>query len=161
MASPQTGSSQPLNDEFWMRKALQLAVFAQQQGEVPVGAIVVKDNQLISEGWNQPISTCDASAHAEVVALRSAGAVLNNYRLVDTTLYVTLEPCVMCVGALIHARVKRVVYGANDPKTGADTSVFNLLQDQRFNHCIEVVGGVLAEQCGNVLSDFFRAKRKK
>jgi tRNA(adenine34) deaminase len=148
-------------DEYWMRKALQLATHAESLGEVPVGAVLVKDNQLVAEGWNQPISSNDPSAHAEMVVLRKAGQRLENYRLVDTVLYVTLEPCVMCAGALIHARVKRVVYGASDPKAGADESVFKILRDDRFNHRIEVTGGILAEECGQVLSRFFQAKRQK
>ena len=148
-------------DEYWMRKALQLATHAESLGEAPVGAVLVKDNQLVAEGWNQPISSNDPSAHAEMVVLRKAGQRLENYRLVDTVLYVTLEPCVMCAGALIHARVKRVVYGASDPKAGADESVFKILRDDRFNHRIEVTGGILAEECGQVLSRFFQAKRQK
>jgi tRNA(adenine34) deaminase len=150
-----------VNDEYWMRRALQLAQYAQSQGEVPVGAVIVKNNTLVSEGWNQPISRNDPTAHAEIVALREAGRKCGNYRLVDTELFVTLEPCVMCAGALMHARVKRVVYAAKDPKGGADSSVFRLLQDYRFNHRIEVIGGVLAIPCGQILSQFFQAKRNK
>jgi tRNA(adenine34) deaminase len=161
MSNPQNSQQSYVNDEHWMRKALQLAGHAESLGEVPVGAVLVKDDQLVAEGWNQPISSNDPSAHAEMVVLRRAGQQLENYRLVGTVLYVTLEPCVMCAGALIHARVKRVVYGANDPKAGADKSVFNILQDDRFNHRIEVTGGVLAEECGQMLSQFFQAKRRK
>jgi tRNA(adenine34) deaminase len=161
MSLPQNSPQSQVDDEFWMRKALQLAQHAESLGEVPVGAVLVKDNQLVAEGWNQPITSHDPTAHAEIVAMRQAGRQLQNYRIVDTVLYVTLEPCVMCAGALIHARVKRVVYGASDPKAGADESVFNLLQDDRFNHRIEVTGGVLAVECGQMLSQFFQAKRKK
>lgn len=157
----QTDFPSQLDDEYWMRKALELARRAEAAGEVPVGAVIVKDNQLLAEGWNRPISDNDPTAHAEMVALREAGRLLSNYRLVDTVMYVTLEPCVMCAGALIHARVKRVVYGATDPKSGADQSVFNLLQDGRFNHILQVTAGVLADECSQTLSRFFQAKRKK
>jgi tRNA(adenine34) deaminase len=150
-----------VNDEYWMRRALQLAQYAESKGEVPVGAVMVKDNTLIAEGWNQPISSRDPTAHAEIVALRAAGCRVDNYRLVDTELFVTLEPCVMCAGALMHARVKRLVYGAKDPKSGADLSVFQLLQDNRFNHRLEVSGGILADECGQILSRFFQAKRNR
>jgi tRNA(adenine34) deaminase len=151
----------PSTDEHWMRHALNLAHKAAAQGEVPVGAVIIDDNALLAEGWNRPIQDHDPSAHAEIVALRAAGEALENYRLVNTTLYVTIEPCTMCAGAIMHARVKRLVYGAADPKAGADASVFNLLQDSRFNHRVQVVGGVLAEECGALLSEFFRDKRKK
>ncbi|MGD8594479.1 MAG: tRNA adenosine(34) deaminase TadA [Gammaproteobacteria bacterium] len=161
MSTPNNPQESGVDDEYWMRKALQLARHAESLGEVPVGAVLVKDNQLVAEGWNQPISSHDPTAHAEIVVLRKAGHELENYRIVDTVLYVTLEPCVMCAGALIHARVTRLVYGASDPKAGADKSVFNLLQDDRFNHRIEVTSGVLAEECGQMLSQFFQAKRKK
>ena len=124
-------------DEYWMRRALEFARKAAEADEVPVGAVIVKDNHLIAEGWNHPIQLHDPSAHAEMIALRRAGEVLNNYRLLDTTLYVTLEPCVMCVGAMIHARVKRVVYGARDTKTGAAGSMFDLLQSEKHNHKID------------------------
>ncbi|MDH5471486.1 MAG: tRNA adenosine(34) deaminase TadA [Gammaproteobacteria bacterium] len=146
-------------DEYWMQKALELACKAQAEDEVPVGAIIVKDNQLIAEGYNQPIKSNDPSAHAEMVALRNAGQVVNNYRLVDTTLYVTLEPCSMCVGAMIHARVKRLVFGAFDPKTGAAGSAINLIADAVHNHRIEVVGGVMEDECRELLQAFFRQKR--
>ncbi|MBI3771689.1 MAG: tRNA adenosine(34) deaminase TadA [Gammaproteobacteria bacterium] len=147
------------NDLFWMRQALQLARRAALEGEVPVGAVVVQDNVLIAEGWNQPILRHDPTAHAEIVALRAAAEILNNYRLPNTTLYVTLEPCVMCAGALVHARVRRVVYGASDPKTGAAGSVFDILGNKRHNHRIEIQGGVMAEECGALLTEFFRARR--
>jgi tRNA(adenine34) deaminase len=161
MSIPQNSPQSNVNDEYWMRKALQLAQHAESLGEVPVGAVLIKDNQLVADGWNRPISSHDPTAHAEIVVLRKAGHELQNYRIVDTVLYVTLEPCVMCAGALIHARVTRLVYGASDPKAGEDKSVFNLLQDDRFNHRIEVTSGVLAEECGQMLSQFFQAKRKK
>ena len=144
-----------------MHRALQLAQYAESKGEVPVGAVLVKDNTLLAEGWNHPIGSNDPTAHAEIVALRQAAQRLKNYRLLDTELFVTLEPCAMCAGALMHARVKRLVYGAKDPKGGADLSVFKLLQDQRFNHRIQVSGGVMADECGQILSRFFRARRNK
>lgn len=161
MLTPKNPHESDVDDEYWMRKALQLARHAESLGEVPVGAVLVRDNQLVAEGWNQPIISNDPTAHAEIIAMRQAGHQLENYRIVDTVLYVTLEPCVMCAGALIHARVKRVVYGASDPKAGADTSVFNLLRDDRFNHRLEVTAGVLAEECGQMLSQFFQLKRRK
>jgi tRNA(adenine34) deaminase len=149
------------SDEYWMQQALNLAHKAAEIDEVPVGAVIVKDNQLIAEGWNHPIQLHDPSAHAEMIALRQAGITLNNYRLLDTTLYVTLEPCVMCVGAMIHARVGRVVFGAYDAKTGAAGSMFDLLQSEKHNHKIDVTGGVLEEQCRDVLQEFFKRKRVK
>ncbi|MBO8085159.1 tRNA adenosine(34) deaminase TadA [Marichromatium sp. AB32] len=144
-----------------MRHALRLAERAAQQGEVPVGAVLVRDGQCIGEGWNRPIADSDPSAHAEIQALRDAGRRLANYRLPETRLYVTLEPCVMCAGAIVHARVGAVVYGATDPKAGACGSVFDLLpSDARFNHRTECRGGVLAADCGELLRDFFRARRR-
>lgn len=147
------------SDEYWMQKALELAEKAEAEGEVPVGAVIVKDDQLIAEGWNQPIQSHDPSAHAEMVAIRKAGQILNNYRLIDTTLYVTLEPCPMCVGAMIHARVKRLVFGAYDQKTGAAGSVFNLVSASRLNHKIEVTSGVLEGESRILLQSFFKKKR--
>lgn len=144
-----------------MQQALLLAHQAAAVDEVPVGAVIVKNDQLIAEGWNHPIQLHDPSAHAEMIALRRAGVILNNYRLLDTTLYVTLEPCVMCVGAMIHARVGRVVFGAYDAKTGAAGSVFDLLQSEKHNHKIDVTGGVLEDQCRDVLQEFFKRKRIK
>ncbi len=144
-----------------MRMAIELAKRSESLGEVPVGAIVVLGEEVIGEGWNRPISHHDPSAHAEIVALRSAGQHLNNYRLIDTRLYVTLEPCVMCAGAIIHARVSQVIFGASDPRAGAAGSRFDLLpSDGRFNHRTECFGGVMAEECGNLLREFFRKKRK-
>lgn len=143
-----------------MELALQQAQLAAEQGEVPVGAVLVDaDNQLLACAHNQPISASDPTAHAEVVALRDAAKKLNNYRLVNSTLYVTLEPCVMCVGAMVHARVKRLVYGAVEYKTGAIESACQLLQTTRFNHTIEVSSGVLQERCAAILSDFFAQRR--
>ena len=146
-------------DVFWMQHALELASRAESEGEVPVGAIVVYDEQVIGEGWNRPIIDNDPTAHAEIIALRSAAKKINNYRLLDTTLYVTLEPCIMCTGAIVHSRVKRVVYGASDPKAGASESAFNILGTDCLNHQVDVERGVLAAECGQVLTDFFRNKR--
>lgn len=139
-------------DEQYMRRALELARRA--EGEVPVGALVVLDRKVIGEGWNRPLSTHDASAHAEIEAIRAAGQAAGNYRLPGATLYVTVEPCVMCVGAIFHARIARVVYGAREPKTGA-TELFL----SRFNHHAKVQGGVLEQECGEALSRFFAARR--
>lgn len=142
-----------------MRHALELARRAQSEGEVPVGAVVVLDEQVIGEGWNRPISASDPSAHAEIQALRSAATARKNYRLVGATLYVTLEPCAMCVGAMFHARIRRVVFGAADPKTGAAGSALNLFDEKRLNHHALVQGGVLAAECGALLSGFFASRR--
>ncbi|ODB89257.1 tRNA-specific adenosine deaminase [Candidatus Thiodiazotropha endoloripes] len=145
-----------------MQHALMLAARAEQLGEVPVGAVVVRQGRVIGEGWNQPIGGHDPTAHAEIVALRDAAKKERNYRLPDSTLYVTLEPCPMCAGAIVHARVKRVVYGAADPKGGAAGSVFDLLPtDGRFNHRVDVEGGLMREQSAKLLQDFFRRKRIK
>jgi tRNA(adenine34) deaminase len=148
-----------MNDEEFMRAALELARLAEQTGEVPVGAVVVKDGEIIGRGYNAPISRHDPSAHAEMAALRDAAQRVGNYRLVDCELYVTLEPCLMCVGAMFHARIARVVYGASDPKTGAAGSVLNLFAESRLNHHAMVEGGVLADECGKLLSNFFAARR--
>ena len=142
-----------------MQQALMLARRAGAAGEVPVGAVLVNDETCIAEGWNQPISRHDPTAHAEIMALRAAGARLGNYRLTGSTLYVTLEPCLMCVGAIVHARVARLVYGASDPRIGAVASQGNTLQLAGLNHRVEVTGGVMAEQCSEVLKQFFRARR--
>lgn len=148
------------SDEDWIRRALALAARAAARGEVPVGALLVKDSEVIGEGWNSPIGENDPSAHAEILALRDAGRRLGNYRLPGTRLYVTLEPCPMCAGAVVQARVERVVFGAADPKGGACGSVFDLLpSDERFNHRTECSGGVLQEECGRLLRDFFRERR--
>lgn len=148
------------SDDDCMRHAIALAQRAAAQGEVPVGAVLVKDDVLIAEGWNQPISACDPTAHAEIVALRAAAKQLGNYRLPGTTLYVTLEPCAMCVGALVHARVARVVFGASDPKSGAVSSALALGDSDKFNHRITWQGGVLAQECGEPLRAFFRQRRQ-
>jgi len=147
------------DDLHWMRRALALAGQGAAAGEVPVGCVIVREGEVVGEGWNRPIGAHDPTAHAEVVALRAAAEYLDNYRLPDTTLYVTLEPCVMCVGAIVHARVGRLVYGAPDPKTGAVESVFQLLDGDRHNHHVAVTGGLLAEECGEHLRAFFRARR--
>jgi tRNA(adenine34) deaminase len=146
-------------DEHWMAYALSLAKRAEAAGEVPVGAILVLDNEIIGEGWNQPIGASDPTAHAEILALRQGAARINNYRLLNTTLYVTLEPCAMCAGAMIHARIKRLVFGARDPKTGAAGSVLNLLQDERLNHRVISGSNVLGEACGELLRRFFKERR--
>ncbi len=142
-----------------MREALAQAQLAEQAGEVPVGAVVVKDGLVIGRGFNAPISRHDPSAHAEMMALRDAARHLGNYRLTGCELFVTLEPCVMCVGAMFHARIARVVYGARDPKTGAAGSVLNLFTTAQLNHHARIEGGVLADECGKVLSDFFALRR--
>jgi tRNA(adenine34) deaminase len=147
------------NDQKWMRQALQLAELAAAQSEIPVGAVVVQDNKCIAKGWNQPIYKNDPTAHAEIVALRQAADYLQNYRLIGTTLYVTLEPCVMCAGAIINARVRRVVFGSYDDKVGAAGSRFDILRDTRHNHQVECVSGVLADECGEYLRIFFRNLR--
>ena len=147
-------------DIDFMRSALELAGQAQEAGGVPVGAVVVKDGTIIGRGYNRPISAADPTAHAEVMALRDAARHLGNYRLSDCTLYVTLEPCVMCVGAIFHARITRLVYGATDPKTGACGSVIDLPAEIRLNHHMQVTGSVLAEEGGSRLKQFFAERRK-
>ncbi len=144
-----------------MREALALAHRAEVLGEVPVGAVVVKDGEIIGRGFNAPISRHDPSAHAEMAALRDAALRLGNYRLTECELYVTLEPCAMCVGAVFHARIARVVYGARDPKTGAAGSVLDLFAEQQLNHHARITTGVLAEECGRTLSDFFARRRRE
>ncbi|HEY1290746.1 MAG TPA: tRNA adenosine(34) deaminase TadA [Burkholderiales bacterium] len=147
------------SDERFMRHALDLARRAQDEGEVPVGAVLVLDEKVIGEGWNRPISASDPTAHAEIQALRAAASTRRNYRLVGATLYVTLEPCAMCVGAMFHARIRRVVFGATDPKTGAAGSTLDLFQEKRLNHHALVQGGVLGAECGALLSGFFASRR--
>jgi tRNA(adenine34) deaminase len=149
----------PTSDEAWMRYAIRLAQRAEQHGEVPVGAVIVQHDTCIAEGWNASIGQHDASAHAEISAVRAAGKILANYRLVNTTLYVTLEPCVMCVGALSQARINRLVFGAFDPKRGAICSALSLADSPVLNHRIVWQGGVLADDCAALLKDFFRARR--
>jgi len=148
------------SDTHWMQYAYNLAVLAKQHDEVPVGAVIVKENTIIGEGWNQPIQNHDPTAHAEIVALRDASKKINNYRLVDTTLYVTLEPCVMCAGAIVHARVSRVVFATQDPRTGAAGSVFSILNNTELNHQVQVDYGVLAAESAELLREFFKEKRK-
>jgi tRNA(adenine34) deaminase len=148
----------PTDAEF-MRRALELARAAATRGEVPVGALLVRGDQVLGEGANCPIGTHDPTAHAEIQALRAAGAEVGDYRLAGTTLYVTLEPCIMCAAALVHARVSRVVFGAWDPKAGAAGSLTDVFNIAGLNHRVDVFGGVLAEECGTLLSDFFRQRR--
>lgn len=149
-----------MRDESFMREALALAAEAEALGEVPVGAVVVKDGEIIGRGFNRPVSSHDPTTHAEIVALRDASQRIKNYRLVDCELYVTLEPCMMCVGAMLHARLKRVVFGASDPKTGACGSVVNLPAEEKLNHHTTFEGGVLRDECSAMLKKFFQARRK-
>ncbi|WFE68131.1 tRNA adenosine(34) deaminase TadA [Thiomicrospira sp. R3] len=151
--------SQAEQDEFWMHHALALAGYAEYLGEVPVGALIVKDQHCIAVGYNQSIKQHDPSAHAEIMALRAAGQAQQNYRIPNTTLYVTLEPCAMCAAAMVHARVKRLVYGADDPKAGAAGSVFNLVNSKKLNHTMLSLSGVLASHCAQQLSNFFKRRR--
>jgi tRNA(adenine34) deaminase len=153
-----SGASEDFDLHFMFR-ALELARGAQAAGEVPVGAVVVKDGRIVGEGANQPIGTHDPTAHAEIVALRAAAQALGSYRLLDTTLYVTLEPCPMCAGAMVHARVKRLVFATTDLRAGAAGTVFNIVQHPALNHRLECVGGVLAEPCRELLRNFFLVRR--
>jgi tRNA(adenine34) deaminase len=146
-------------DRQFMQQALDQAKLAAMAGEVPVGAVLVRDGKIISRGFNQPISNSDPSAHAEMMALRAAAHIESNYRLPGTTLYVTLEPCIMCAGAMLHARVERVVFGATDPKTGAAGSVLNVFSEKQINHQTQVEGGIMGEECGQILRDFFKGRR--
>ena len=152
-------AAQGPTDEAFMRLALAAALRAKEAGEVPVGAVLVKEGTVIATGYNQPIASHDPTAHAEIAALRAAADALGNYRLPGCTLYVTLEPCAMCAGAMMHARLARVVFGASDPKTGACGSVLNLFAEEKLNHHAELLGGVLAEECGTMLSAFFAERR--
>ncbi|PHM64518.1 hypothetical protein Xsto_02922 [Xenorhabdus stockiae] len=149
------------SDEYWMRQAMDLAMQAQTKGEIPVGALLVADNKIIAEGYNHPITDHDPTAHAEIIALRRGGTQLQNYRLLETTLYVTLEPCVMCAGAMIHSRIQRLVYGASDMKTGAAGSLIDILRHPGMNHRIEITGGVLEQECSAMLSAFFKQRREQ
>ena len=155
-----TSEGVAMRDKHFMRKALQMAEFAQTAGEVPVGAVLVSGDQIIASGFNQSISTCDPTAHAELVAIRSAAKKLSNYRLVDCDLYVTIEPCAMCVGAILHARVRRVIFGALEPRAGALQSHLRLLEKTNFNHSVDWYGGVLHDKCSNLMKEFFAARRK-
>jgi len=159
--APPPAAAEAEADAYWMREALVLAERAEREfDEIPVGALLVgADGERLGEGWNYNIASHDPSAHAEIVAMREAGQRLRNHRLVGCTLYVTLEPCAMCAMAMVHARIARVVYAARDPKTGAAGSVFDLLADPRHNHRVEVVAGVLADEAGRRLTNYFRAKR--
>ncbi len=148
-----------VDDEFWMSKALALAQNAAELGEVPVGAVVVLEGEIIGQGWNQPITANDPTAHAEIVALRDAAKSIENYRLVEADLYVTLEPCSMCAGAIVHGRIRRVVYGASEPKAGVVESRQVFFEQPWLNHRVQVVSGVMAKQCGETISDFFRLRR--
>lgn len=156
--SDQVGAAEA--DERWMKEALELARAAGARGEVPVGAVVVRDGAIIGRGGNAPISACDPTAHAEVLALREAAARSGNYRLPGCSLYVTIEPCVMCAGVIMHARIDRLVFGAADPKTGACGSVVDLFAEPRINHHTRVTAGVLGEDCGGLLTAFFAARRQ-
>lgn len=157
-----SSASEEQDDRKFMERALMLAQRAMAQGEVPVGAVVINEGRIIGEGWNQPITTQDPTAHAEIMALRDAAINIGNYRLSESTLYATLEPCAMCAGAIVHARIRRVVYGATDPKGGAAGSVFDLLPtDHRFNHRVETEGGLLQQECSKLLQDFFHQRREQ
>jgi tRNA(adenine34) deaminase len=148
-----------LNDEYWMRQALLLAQQGEQLGEVPVGAIIVLDDQIIGSGWNQPISQQDPTAHAEIIALRAACLQQQNYRLPNATMYITLEPCIMCAGAIVHARIERVLFAATEPKTGAAGSYFDIFNASRLNHHVKCESGLLADESSAILKTFFRSKR--
>ncbi len=152
------GSELP-KDLQWMTRALEMAELAGSRGEVPVGAVLTKDDEIVAEGHNLTVTTTDPTAHAEVVVIREAAQKLGDWRLSECTLYVTLEPCAMCAGALVLSRVSRLVFGAADPKSGMVGSLENLAQDERLNHCIEVTGGTLADEAGDLLQNFFRARR--
>ena len=147
------------DDTFWMAEALKEACLAAAGGEVPVGAIVVREERVLGRGHNAPISRCDPTAHAEIMALREAAESVRNYRLVDAVLYTTVEPCLMCMGALLHARIRRVVFGCSDPKGGAAGTLYDLSHDERLNHRIEITSGVDAEECRHLLQKFFYSKR--
>jgi tRNA(adenine34) deaminase len=149
----------PLSDELWMEEALREAQRALALGEVPIGAVVVNDGRIIGRGCNRPLSANDPTAHAEILALRDAGTTIGNYRLLDCDLYVTVEPCAMCSGAITHARIRRLVYGAEDPKAGAVTSVLQALNHPKLNHKVEVTSGVLAARCMHLVQSFFRDRR--
>ena len=150
-----------IHDEHYMRRAIEQAQIAEENGDVPIGAIIVYENQVIGRAYNQREQLKDPTAHAEIIALTQAAAFLENWRLHDCTIYVTLEPCPMCAGALVLARLDRLVYGCDDPKTGAVKSLYNIVQDERLNHRIEVTSGVLAQECGKLLQDFFLRRRSR
>jgi tRNA(adenine34) deaminase len=148
-------------DEYFMKAALKAAKKAWKNGEVPVGAVLVKDDEIISTGQNSPITLNDPTAHAEIIALREGGEKLKNYRLIDTILYVTIEPCTMCMGAIMHARVKKLVFGTFDPRAGAAGSLFDFTIENKFNHNVEVKSGILESECRELIQDFFKQKRSK
>lgn len=148
-------------DKYFMKVALKAAKKAWENGEVPVGAVLVKNGEIISTGQNSPITSNDPTAHAEIIALREGGEKLKNYRLIDTTLYVTIEPCTMCMGAIIHARIKKLVFGAFDPRAGAAGSLFDFTVENKFNHKVEVNSGILESECRELVQDFFKQKRSK
>ncbi len=150
-----------ITDEEWMQQAFQLAKKSEGQGEVPVGAIIVYQNEIIGKGWNQPILLHDPTAHAEIIALREAGRKMHNYRLLGSTMYVTLEPCAMCAGAIVQARISRLVYAVEDKKTGACGSVFNIVQTEELNHSVEITKGILERECQTLIKIFFKEKRLK
>ena len=156
---PTTNDQPPTTDELWMEEALRAAQRALEADEVPVGAVIVCDGKIISRGWNRNITESDPTAHAEILALREAGAIIGNHRLADCDLFATIEPCPMCAGALVHARIKRLVYGADDPKAGAVRSVIQLLNHPHLNHKVEVRSGVLAGRCAELLQTFFKSRR--
>jgi tRNA(adenine34) deaminase len=156
-----SADARALEDEFFMREAIYQAQAAACLGEVPIGAIVIRENVIVGRGFNSPIGDQDPSAHAEIVALRDAARRLGNYRLPGCELYVTLEPCAMCAGAILHARIARVVYGARDPKGGAHGSILDLFAEKKLNYHTEIVGGILAEACGRLLRDFFAERRSR
>ena len=160
-SSTDDNSTEHYTDQDWMIYALSLADKAEVLGEIPVGAVIVKDNKIVGEGWNLSIVDHNACAHAEIIAIGQAGSTLQNYRLIDCTLYVTLEPCPMCAGAIVHARLKRLVYGAGDYKTGAAGTVFDLVCNEQLNHQVELSSGIYAEDCANKISDFFKRRRKE
>jgi len=148
-------------DKYFMKAALKAAKKAWENGEVPVGAVLVKDDEIISTGQNSPITSNDPTAHAEIIALREGGEKLKNYRLIDTILYVTIEPCTMCMGAIMHARVKKLVFGTFDPRAGAAGSLFDFTIENKFNHNVEVKSGILESECRELIQDFFKQKRSK
>ena len=156
-----TQNKQPCknSDEYWMAHALSLAEIAQKYNEVPVGAVIVKDNKIIGEGWNQPIASKDPTAHAEIQAIRMACLHQSNYRLPGTTLYITLEPCLMCAGAIVHTRISRVLFAAKEPKTGAAGSCFDIFNENKLNHSVKCEQGLLAEESSKILKQFFKARR--
>ena len=156
---PGNSSVTTSNDELWMEEALRSAQRALEAGEVPVGAVVVCDGRIVSRGWNRNLTDKDPTAHAEIVALREAGAAVGNHRLADCDLFVTIEPCAMCAGAMVHARIRRLVYGADDPKAGAVQSVMQVLNHPQLNHRIEVRRGILAGRCAELLQTFFKGRR--